>query len=223
MSYIGTAHKRAFITSAKVTDVGDALHVGYIGYMTRDKGFQFLLECLARVPAALAATMTVTIAYDEMQGIATRFGHFRYFDGYTHATLDAVLDGVNLGLVPVLWEDNLPQTAIELVSRGIPILTSDRGGAQEIAHNPEFVFQAGDHRQMIDRLAQIAQRNVSLGAFWTKDMRIYSMEEHVEDLMHYYRGGDRLDGGPMPLVHRDRRDPLDANGSDFYSPSPQPE
>lgn len=194
VSYIGTAHKRAYLTSEKLKDIGTALHIGYIGYMTRDKGFQFLLECLQQIPTNLAAGMMVTIAakntdreaHQQMKTLGSRFKQFRYFDGYTHATLNQVLEGVNLGLIPVLWEDNLPQTAIELVSRGIPILTSDRGGAQEIAHNPKFTFEAGNHEQMVDRLSHIGQRSVSLGDFWHDGIRIYSMEEHVDELMCHY-------------------------------------
>ncbi|RZL29150.1 MAG: glycosyltransferase [Sphingomonas sp.] len=194
VSYIGTAHKEKYLTSTKIIDIGSGLHLGYIGYMGTDKGFNFLLDCLERVPADIAAGITVTIAarntfpdrHERMEEIGRRFKTLRYFDGYTHANLDAVLDGVNLGLIPVLWEDNLPQTAIELVSRGIPILTSDRGGAQEIAKNASFIFQAGNEEDMVDRLSRISKRELSLGAFWESDIQVFSMNEHVQDLMRYY-------------------------------------
>lgn len=195
VSYIGTAYKETYLRSTKIRDVGDQLHLGYIGYMGREKGFTFLLECLERMPDDVAAATTVTIAarntfpelHARMKKVAARFRQLRYFDGYTHANLGEVLEGVNLGLIPVLWEDNLPQTAIELVSRGIPILTSDRGGAQEIAGNRDFIFEAGRHEQLVDRLCRIARRELDLGRFWTGEMRVFSMDEHVEDLMRHYR------------------------------------
>ena len=46
------------------------------------------------------------------------------------------------GVVPVLWHDNLPQVAIEMHARHIPLLTSDMGGAQELGNCPEMVFAA---------------------------------------------------------------------------------
>jgi glycosyltransferase involved in cell wall biosynthesis len=195
VSYIGTAHKEAFLTSTKITDVGAALHLGYIGYMTRDKGFHFLLDCLERLPKDVAARMTVTIAARNtdpdararVEMLGSRYDAVRYFDGYTHDNLGTVLQGVNLGLIPVLWEDNLPQTAIEMVSRGIPIVTSDRGGAQEIAQNARFTFPAGDHAALIERIEQIGNGDIALSEFWASEMRIFSMEEHVADLMQYYR------------------------------------
>ena len=195
VSYIGTAHKANYLTSTKIRDVGPGLHLGYIGYMGTDKGFSFLLDCLEMIPEDVAGAMTVTIAAKNtfperrarMEKLAGRFKTLRYFDGYTHANLDSVLSGVNLGIIPVLWEDNLPQTAIELVSRGIPILTSDRGGAQEIAENRDFIFQAGEHDDLVDRLCRISRRQISLDMFWESDMRVFSMDEHVQDLMFYYR------------------------------------
>lgn len=195
VSYIGTAHKGAYLASTRIRDIGPGLHLGYIGYMGTDKGFNFLLECLEGVPDDVAAGMTVTIAARNtfpdrrvrMEKLGGRFRQLRYFDGYTHANLDAVLSGVNLGLIPVLWEDNLPQTAIELVSRGIPILTSDRGGAQEIAENRDFIFEAGRHADLIDRLCRIARRELDLARFWTKEMRVFSMDEHLQDIMRHYR------------------------------------
>jgi glycosyltransferase involved in cell wall biosynthesis len=202
VSYIGTGHKATYLTSTKITDIGPGLHLGYIGYMGTDKGFTFLLDCLERVPADVASQMTVTIAAKNsfpqrrarMERIGARYKALRYFDGYTHAELDTVLSGVNLGLIPVLWEDNLPQTAIELVSRGIPILTSDRGGAQEIAENPRFIFQAGNHEDMVDRLCQISRRELGLGAFWETEMRVFSMEEHLDELMGYYGAAASANG-----------------------------
>jgi glycosyltransferase involved in cell wall biosynthesis len=195
VSYIGTAHKANYLTSTKIVDIGSGLHLGYIGYMGTDKGFNFLLDCLEQVPADVAAQITVTVAAKNtfpdrlarLEQIGSRYKALRYFDGYTHANLDSVLSGVNLGLIPVLWEDNLPQTAIELVSRGIPILTSDRGGAQEIADNPSFIFQSGNHADMVDRLCQISSRKLGLNVFWQSDMHVFSMDEHLGELMTYYR------------------------------------
>jgi glycosyltransferase involved in cell wall biosynthesis len=204
VSYIGTAHKSTYLASTKIRDIGSGLHLGYIGYMGTDKGFNFLLECLEKIPADVAAEVTVTIAAKNtfperrarMENLAPRFKALRYFDGYTHSNLDTVLSGVNLGLIPVLWEDNLPQTAIELVSRGIPILTSDRGGAQEIAHNPKFIFQSGEHDDFVDRVCRISRRELELDEFWGRDMNVFSMDEHVEDLMHHYRKDDRWTADP---------------------------
>lgn len=206
VSYIGTAYKEMFLKSDKISDVGSGVHLAYIGYMTRDKGFYFMLEGLEQMSADVAANISVTIAarnvdydaYTRVQRLANRFREVRYFDGYTHDNLDTVLQDVNLGLIPVLWEDNLPQTAIELVSRGIPILCSDRGGAQEIAGKSDFIFPAGGHDQFIDRIVRIGCRDIALGDFWAGTLRLFSMDEHVADLERHYRATARIPASPFP-------------------------
>ncbi len=202
VSYIGTAHKVIFDQATKITDIGKGLHIAYLGYMRPNKGFHFLLDVLEKLPDDVASSISLTIAakrshdpvaYKRLVKIALRFAAFHFYDGFTHDTLDTVLAGVNLGIVPPMWEDNLPQVAIEMVSRGIPVLTSDRGGAQEIADNPSFVFEAGSAISLQQRLQQFSTRDVLLGRFWENPIRIYSMEEHVCDLTQYYTSSERLE------------------------------
>ena len=198
VSYIGTAHRAVFDKAVKITGIGGQLHIAYLGYMRRNKGFYLLLHALELLPDHVARTITLTVAakksedaaaYKRLTEVAPRFGAFRYFDGFTHKTLDTVLQGVNLGIVPPVWEDNLPQVAIEMVSRGIPVLTSDRGGAQEVANNKLFIFDGGSADDLQQRIAAFSTGEVSLARFWDGPIRIFSMDEHVADLMRYYAPG----------------------------------
>ena len=193
VSYIGTSHKSAFLKAKKIESF-EVLHLGYFGYARRDKGFFFFLDALESLPANIASQVELTVAASiksakvltRLKTLRSRLRSVNYYNGFTHATLDRIIAPVNLGVVPVLWEDNLPQVAIEIVSRGIPILTSDRGGAGEIASNPDFSFKAGDVLSFNERLQSIVTGDLSLKAFWDSSIRIFSMEEHVADLMHFY-------------------------------------
>lgn len=196
VSYVGTAHKANFERAVKITSIGEQLHIAYLGYMRRSKGFYLLLQALELLPDDVARNIQLTVAakrsedmtaYKRLTEIASRFAAFNYYDGFTHKTLDAVLTGVNLGIVPPVWEDNLPQVAIEMVSRGIPVLTSDRGGAQEIADNQKFVFKGGSAASLQQHLQAFSTKEVALSHFWDGPIRMFSMEEHIEDLMQYYR------------------------------------
>lgn len=194
VSYIGTPHKQAFLKAACIGSF-ETLHLGYLGYARRDKGFFFLLDALESLPEDIARRIELTIAAStkdakvlaRIEALRARLKGVAYHDGFTHATLDRVIAPVNLGVVPVLWEDNLPQVAIEMVSRGIPILTSDRGGAGEIADNPDFSFKAGDIASLHERLQAIVDGRLPLSAFWKRPPRIFSMEEHVAELLRFYR------------------------------------
>jgi glycosyltransferase involved in cell wall biosynthesis len=205
VSYIGTAQYPTFLKSPKITDAQDHVHMAFLGYMRPDKGFYFLLDALFSLHEEWAKRVSLTIAaplWDQevvgrLRGMAYKFRDIRIFDGYSHKTLDRILEGVNLGVIPVLWEDNLPQVAIEMAARGIPLLTSDRGGAQEIGSNPDFVFRSGSKSDFCRKLRRLVGGEVPLGAFWEKPTTIRSMEDHLAELMRFYRrqvGTDMIAG-----------------------------
>ena len=88
----------------------------------------------------------------------------------------------------MLWEDNLPQVAIEMVSRGIPILTSDLGGASEIGNNVGFVFKNGDLQDFLVKLDRLLNRETPLSAFWDSAMKLVTFDEHAKQLQAVYTG-----------------------------------
>jgi glycosyltransferase involved in cell wall biosynthesis len=196
VSYIGTAQYPTFLKSRKITVAQDHVHITFLGYMRADKGFYFLLDALFSLREEWAKRVSLTIAaplWDQevvgrLRRMAYKFRNIRIFDGYSHKTLDRILEGVNLGVVPVLWEDNLPQVAIEMAARGIPLLTSDRGGAQEIGSNPDFIFRSGSKGDFCTKLQRLISGEVPLGTFWERPITIRSMEDHLAELMRFYRG-----------------------------------
>lgn len=166
------------------------LRIAYLGYMRSDKGFYFFLKALKKMPAALADRLALTFAakitdpkaYLRIQRMAHRFASVTFYDGYTHAQLGDILSAVDLGVVPVLWEDNLPQVAIECVASGVPILTSDRGGAQELLDCPDVVFEAGSYADFYAKLQGILDNPALLATALEGRARLYTPQEHYDYL-----------------------------------------
>ena len=108
-------------------------------------------------------------------------------NGYTHDNQYDLLKDKHLGIVPVLWEDNLPQVAIEQVAYGVPVLTSDLGGACEIfSNNEHFVFKAGDVDECIRKIRFLLENRDVLLDFWNKKMRFKTLEEHTDEIALLY-------------------------------------
>jgi hypothetical protein len=88
--------------------------------------------------------------------------------------------------VPVLWHDNLPQVAIEMHARHIPILTSDMGGAQELGNCPEMVFAAGDTTDFHARIAALLAGRIDMERYWENARAPVTMAEHMAALGDHY-------------------------------------
>lgn len=196
-SYIGTRQADAFkTTEPRSTLLGrdGTLSLGYLGYMRRDKGFHFLLEALETLPAELSSRVSLTVAArksnDEMMsrlhGLEPQFAEIKHVDGYSHDDLDDLLAGIDVGVVPVLWHDNLPQVAIELHSRHIPLLTADMGGAKELSNCPEMTFPAGDIHAFHARIAALLNNEVDISEYWASARTPTTMDVHINELLAHY-------------------------------------
>ena len=197
VQYIGTKHADYASNFPNIMSHDGTITLGYLGYMRRDKGFYFLLDTLEKIPPkftnllnlVIAAPITDRSAYNRLIKLKDRFHSVNIYDGYKPENLKDILSGVNLGVVPVLWEDNLPQVALEFTAYGIPILTSDLGGAQEITMSKNFIFKAGDSNDFILKLSRIISNKMSLSEFWpskTEKHILTSVSKHCEELMKIY-------------------------------------
>ena len=212
-SYIGTAQAGSWARTAPrdsfLADDG-TLRLAYLGYMRADKGFFFLLDALDALPDAMAARLHLTVAaaarpgeaMDRLQALAPRLAGLRHLNGYSHAGLDALLAGVDLGVVPVLWEDNLPQVAIEMHARHIPLLCADRGGARELGRCDALVFRAGDSADFARALGRVLDSQVTPADYFARAMAPVDMVTHLDALMALYAdvspgtGANRAPPGP---------------------------
>jgi glycosyltransferase involved in cell wall biosynthesis len=196
-SYIGTTEATKWQTTQpkpRILRPDSTLRLAYLGYMRRDKGFFFLLDALEALPDTLAASLRLTVAarrgeaavVARLQALAPRLAELRLIDGYTHAGLDELLADVDLGLVPVMWEDNLPQVAIEMHARHIPLLTSDRGGAQELGRCPALTFRAGDTTDFARVLETVLSERITQASYWQNAMPPVTMEAHLSQLLSIY-------------------------------------
>ncbi len=199
VSYIGT--KAAMHRLPPKRASGDVLRIGYLGYARKDKGFDFLLQALDNVPVDMASRIVLVLAAKcETEGelsnysalikpLRARFKSITFSNGFTKDNQRLLLDQIDLGVVPSLWEDNLPQIAIEYVANGVPILTSDVGGTCELCTNPTFVYQSTDVVALKNSITYFAEKPERVNQFWNTCPVLMPMEKHIEELEKIYTMG----------------------------------
>ncbi|PCD76453.1 glycosyltransferase [Pseudothioclava arenosa] len=197
-SYIGSAHARHFAETHPADSLlnpDGTLSLAYLGYMRRDKGFFFLLNALEALPEAQARRLHLLVAarsgppeaMARLAALRPRLASLTHVDGYRANDLDHLLADTRLGLIPVLWEDNLPQVAIEMHARHIALLTSNRGGASELGRFPALIHDAGSIPDFHRCLQTALNDAIDLRAYWAGAMAPVSMPEHLAQLRSLYQ------------------------------------
>ena len=191
-SYIGTKFANNEI-GYSAAPKSDKLTIAYLGYERIDKGYFFLLESLTKLDDSIKQKINVVLAVanihkakaiNALQG----FNKVTIFNGYKHEQLKEILSTVNLGVVPVLWEDNLPQVAIEMVANGVPILCSSFGGASELCKSELFKFNGGDEKDFQEKLSTFVHNPSLLDEYWQHRNKLTTMKQHIQELDMYYGG-----------------------------------
>lgn len=195
VSYIGTRFANNLQRQNDINIYSDKFNLVYLGYMNSMKGFDFLIDSLNKLDKKVAKKINLTLvcrnnaSYDINSILAKlkeKFNMVNYMDGYSHDMLPKILHGQHLGVIPVVWEDNLPQVSIEITSFGVPILSSNLGGASELCSDSDFKFIGASTQDFNDKLTKIVNNRQKLLNFWKKYNKPTTMEEHLKELYNYY-------------------------------------
>ncbi len=197
VQYIGTkvADKQLGHASAKVNDGLKIVFLGNdINY--EEKGYAFLLDTLEAMDPKYSTKidLVLTVKQAEHAEIYTMLRNFRsvkVIQGYTHDDLEWIFEGANLSLVPVLWEDNLPQIAIESVAYGVPVLASSAGGASELCDSDLFRFKCADSDDMNAKIMHFIDHPEDLGEYWKNHHGLVTMKKHWNELSEIYGIDDK--------------------------------
>lgn len=192
VSYIGTQVAARQIGHA-TAEVSDGLKIVFLGsdINFEEKGYAFLLDTLSQLDIKYASKIDLLLTvkqagHAEIYTMLKNFRSLKVVQGYTHDDLGWIFEGAHLSLVPVLWEDNLPQIAIESVAYGVPVLTSSSGGAKELCDSPLFRFECGNSKDMLKKIIHFLENPKDLKEYWKHHNGLVTMSEHWEELSKYY-------------------------------------
>ena len=114
------------------------------------------------------------------------------FVGFKHGEeLEEIIRGARFAIIPSIWYDNLPNTALEAFQHGKPVIASDIGSLPELVTDGQngFLFEAGNAEQLIERIKRLDDDEIVLsmarGGFQLlKDK--FSAKAHYQVLMRVF-------------------------------------
>lgn len=192
VSYIGTKIAKRQIGKAS-TEPSEILRVVFLGndINYEEKGYPFLLETLSKMPERYASRIELVLTckqaeHAEIYTMLKAYKNVKVINGYTHDDLPSIFNGAHLSIVPVMWEDNLPQIAIESVAFGVPVLASSAGGASELSGSNLFRYECGNQEELLKRIMHFLDVPEDLLDYWKSHNGLVTMQMHIDELFGYY-------------------------------------
>lgn len=193
VSYIGTKVADNQLGHVSTERCDGILKIVFLGndLFYEEKGYPFLMDALSKLDAKYASKidLLLTVKQKEHAQMYQQLENFRsvkIVNGYTHDDFKWIFEDCHLSIVPVLWEDNLPQIAIESVAYGVPVLASSAGGASELTNSPLFKFECGDENDMLNKIKYFVDNPSELLQYWESHAGLVTLEEHIKELIEIY-------------------------------------
>ena len=206
VSYIGTRVADRQIGHAIAASTEYPLKVVFLGndLFYEEKGYPFLMNALEKLDPKYARKIDLLLTvkqaeHAQMYRQLKNFHDVKIVNGYTHDDFEWIFDNAHLSIVPVLWEDNLPQIAIESVAYGVPVLASSAGGPSELTGSTKFKFECGNEDDFLNKLIYFVENPSELQEYWKFHNGLVTLEEHIKELFEIY-GIDKVEVEEMRLT-----------------------
>jgi GT2 family glycosyltransferase/glycosyltransferase involved in cell wall biosynthesis len=170
---------------------------GFVGSAIPSKGVHVLAEAFARL-GDVCATLEIHGPFPAYHGDTTYEARVRKILGsaadgivrgpFPHHRLGEILAGLDVLVVPSLWEENSPLTIQEAFLAGLPVLTSDHGGmAEKVRDGVDGLrFKPGDAPDLARVMRRLLEEPGLRERLVEARPSIPTMDEHVAALEPLY-------------------------------------
>ena len=146
----GSAGGEVLAPRARVA--ADHLSIGYVGSITPHKGLHVLLDAVRLLRGegwrlhVHGSTRTHPPYRRQVREVAARERRIRFHGPFEPAHLGAVLDTLDVIVVPSLWYENTPFSVLEALAVRLPVVASALGGIGEVVEQERngLLFAPGD-------------------------------------------------------------------------------
>jgi len=144
---------------------GGALVLGFIGSLSPHKGVHVLVAAMRRLPPGAdvrlkiygSAPVEAAQYATELNAIAAEDSRIAFCGTFESRDLAQVLDGIDVLVVPSLWNENMPLVALSAQAAGCPLVASDIGGlADVVTHGRNgLVFPPGSAGELAELIVRL--------------------------------------------------------------------
>jgi glycosyltransferase involved in cell wall biosynthesis len=171
------------------------VRLAFMGYNNYYKGLPMLIESLEMIAPEYLSRIHLTVLAlggevnePELRAIEPRLAGLRLEFGYRQEDLPRMIGGCDLGLVTSVWWDNGPQTVMEFLACGVPVLGAELGGIPDFVREGDngLLFRGNDRWDLSRRLVEIVREPGVLDRLRAGVRMPKGMAEHAAELEAVY-------------------------------------
>ncbi len=172
----------------------ETVRFAFIGVLLPMKGVHLLIAAFRSLKAENAelliyGKMRAYVGYEgylrELKALAKKDRRIRFMGEFEPEKVGAVFAGIDILVVPSLWQENAPLVIQEAHAAGVPVIASAIGGIPEFVESGinGSLFPAGDSQALLRRLEEAlgAARSVQ-----TPGKGIPDSTAHASEMISYY-------------------------------------
>ncbi|GJQ30516.1 MAG: hypothetical protein HBSAPP03_24000 [Phycisphaerae bacterium] len=175
----------------------DPFRIAFVGYHNHFKGLHCLLDALDLLPDSdlaridlLVSAKAVSSIEPRLQAMRPRLARLSVEHGYRYENLPHLLRDRHCGIVPSVWWDNGPQTVLEFLACGVPVLGADLGGIPDfITHERNgLLFRGNDRHALAASISRLLNDPGLIARLRSGVTPPKSMQDHANELLTLYAG-----------------------------------
>lgn len=172
------------------------IRLAFLGYHNFYKGLHMLVDALELLTPEYLSRFDLYVSAKAIESIESRLlrlrarlGGLTIERGYAYGDVPALLAGRDLGVVPSVWWDNGPQTVMEFLACGVPVLGAELGGIPDLVRHNEngLLFRGNDRFHLASTLASLARNPGQLTGLRARVRAPKSMATHGNEIEQLYR------------------------------------
>jgi glycosyltransferase involved in cell wall biosynthesis len=140
----------------------DKVRFGFIGTILPAKGVDILVKAFNMVPGDQAElkiygklfSYTGFEHYPRDLKRIVKNGNIRFMGEFNHNDIAGVFSGIDVLIIPSIWNENCPLTILEAFSAGTPVIASNIGGMPELIKDGEngLLVEPGSPDGLYDKI-----------------------------------------------------------------------
>ena len=182
---------------------GGLLKLLFLGFHNPYKGLPLLADAIESLGPETLERIHLCVHAAGAKSIETRFrriesrlGRLTYSGAYQYEDVPWIIGGVDVGVVPSVWWDNGPQTVMEMLACGVPVLGAELGGIPDFIEDGVngLLFRGADAPGLADKIRTLVEDPGLVETLRAGVRPPKSMSEHVGEIVSLY--GAVAGGGP---------------------------